>query len=87
MFLFKSVSSPKDIVILLDNSGSIKGLTLNLIKRSVKHVLDTLTPNDFVNVILFNQNVTYVLKNCEDLMQATPANKQVTKNISIILMT
>lgn len=72
-----SVSSPKDVVVLLDKSGSIKGLTQNLLHRSVREFFDTLSTNDFINIVRFNKEPEFIEKQCQGLLQATPRNKQM----------
>jgi len=40
------------VVILLDVSGSMKGLRIEIAKATVEKILDTLTDDDFFNVIM-----------------------------------
>uniref|UniRef100_A0A3B3BJA9 VWFA domain-containing protein n=1 Tax=Oryzias melastigma TaxID=30732 RepID=A0A3B3BJA9_ORYME len=47
----QGAASPKDMLILVDASGSVSGLTLKLIKTSVHKMLETLSDDDFVNVV------------------------------------
>ncbi|KAF2344928.1 VWA N-terminal, partial [Trinorchestia longiramus] len=56
---------PKDIVILMDRSGSMHGQTFSIMKFSVKTLINTLGEDDFVNVAVFNNTVSWVL-NCSD---------------------
>uniref|UniRef100_A0A8C1UR61 VWA N-terminal domain-containing protein n=1 Tax=Cyprinus carpio TaxID=7962 RepID=A0A8C1UR61_CYPCA len=51
----QGASSPKDMVILVDVSGSVSGPTLKLIKASVTEMLDTLSDDDYVNVARVSQ--------------------------------
>ncbi|KAG8508443.1 Voltage-dependent calcium channel subunit alpha-2/delta-1, partial [Galemys pyrenaicus] len=46
----QGAASPKDMLILVDVSGSVSGLTLKLIRTSVTEMLETLSDDDFVNV-------------------------------------
>ena len=41
----------KDVVILLDRSGSMKGVRLEIARSTVKKILSTLTDDDYFNVI------------------------------------
>ena len=47
----QAATSPKDIIILVDISGSMKGLKMTIAKHTINTILDTLGENDFVNVI------------------------------------
>lgn len=77
IFVFQSASSPKDVIVLVDVSGSVQGLTMNLFYHAVRHLLDTLTANDFVNIVLFNEEAKLISDKCTGLLQATSRNKQV----------
>ncbi|XP_064199434.1 voltage-dependent calcium channel subunit alpha-2/delta-4 isoform X2 [Anguilla rostrata] len=56
----QAATSPKDIVIVVDVSGSMKGLRLTIAKHTIRTILDTLGENDFVNIIAYNDYVHYV---------------------------
>lgn len=47
----QAATSPKDIIIVVDISGSMKGLKLTIAKHTINTILDTLGENDFVNII------------------------------------
>jgi len=47
----QGATSPKDVVILLDSSGSMRGVPMNLAKLSAKTLIDTLGEDDYFNVI------------------------------------
>uniref|UniRef100_A0A914HEF3 VWFA domain-containing protein n=1 Tax=Globodera rostochiensis TaxID=31243 RepID=A0A914HEF3_GLORO len=73
-------SAPRDVLFLLDFSGSAKGLNVHLIKTSVMAVLQTLTPNDFFAGIWYNSRRELVLTNCTEprgdtFVPATSRNK------------
>ncbi|CAJ1054877.1 voltage-dependent calcium channel subunit alpha-2/delta-4 isoform X3 [Xyrichtys novacula] len=56
----QAATSPKDIVIVVDVSGSMKGLRLTIAKHTINTILDTLGENDFVNIIAYSDYVRYV---------------------------
>ncbi|XP_069084789.1 voltage-dependent calcium channel subunit alpha-2/delta-1 isoform X4 [Pleurodeles waltl] len=75
----QGAASPKDMLILVDVSGSVSGLTLKLIRTSVSEMLETLSDDDFVNVASFNNNAQNV--GCfPHLVQANVRNKKVLKD-------
>ncbi|KAM5302615.1 voltage-dependent calcium channel subunit alpha-2/delta-1 isoform 8-T8 [Glossophaga mutica] len=75
----QGAASPKDMLILVDVSGSVSGLTLKLIRTSVSEMLETLSDDDFVNVASFNSNAQDV--SCfQHLVQANVRNKKVLKD-------
>uniref|UniRef100_A0A4W4EP12 VWFA domain-containing protein n=1 Tax=Electrophorus electricus TaxID=8005 RepID=A0A4W4EP12_ELEEL len=72
----QAATSPKDVVILLDVSGSMKGLRLTIAKQTVSSILDTLGDDDFFNIIAYNEELHYV-ETCLNttLVQADITNK------------
>ncbi|XP_042366915.1 voltage-dependent calcium channel subunit alpha-2/delta-1a isoform X3 [Plectropomus leopardus] len=75
----QGAASPKDMLILVDASGSVSGLTLKLIRTSVSKMLETLSDDDYVNVVYFNDKATYAA--CfENLVQANVRNKRMLKD-------
>uniref|UniRef100_A0A4W2IBM9 Calcium voltage-gated channel auxiliary subunit alpha2delta 4 n=1 Tax=Bos indicus x Bos taurus TaxID=30522 RepID=A0A4W2IBM9_BOBOX len=56
----QAATSPKDIVIVVDTSGSMKGLRMTIAKHTVSTILDTLGENDFVNIIAYNDYIHYI---------------------------
>ncbi|KAJ7329179.1 hypothetical protein JRQ81_015353, partial [Phrynocephalus forsythii] len=78
----QAATSPKDIVIVVDISGSMKGLRLTIAKHTVITILDTLGENDFVNIIAYNDYVHYV-ESCFKgiLVQADRDNREHFKQL------
>lgn len=76
----EAASSPKDIVILVDRSGSMTGMRREIARHVVYNILDTLGNNDYVNIYTFS-NTTEPLIECFDdiLVQANLANVRVLK--------
>uniref|UniRef100_A0A8C3UV22 Calcium voltage-gated channel auxiliary subunit alpha2delta 4 n=1 Tax=Catharus ustulatus TaxID=91951 RepID=A0A8C3UV22_CATUS len=56
----QAATSPKDIVIIVDVSGSMKGLRMTIAKHTIVTILDTLGENDFVNIIAYNDYVHFI---------------------------
>ncbi|XP_030005489.1 voltage-dependent calcium channel subunit alpha-2/delta-1-like isoform X2 [Sphaeramia orbicularis] len=74
----QGAASPKDMLILVDASGSVSGLTLKLIRTSVSTMLETLSDDDYVNVVYFNEDATNAA--CfQNLVQANVRNKRILK--------
>merc|ERR1712128_124787 len=74
------MGSPKDIVILLDKSGSMTGLRKEIAKHVVLNIMETLGEDDFVTVLTFSDE-TRPLVDCftdengePELVQATTEN-------------
>ncbi|XP_061394784.1 voltage-dependent calcium channel subunit alpha-2/delta-3 [Musca vetustissima] len=71
----EAATSPKDVIILLDSSGSMMGQRLDIAKHVVYTILDTLGTNDFVNIFTFSDKVKPVVGCFEDtLVQANLGN-------------
>jgi voltage-dependent calcium channel alpha-2/delta-3 len=70
-----AASSSKDIIILMEQSGSMNLSRLFIAQDVVRNILDTLSVNDYVNVFTFNDSV-YSLIDCNKdfLAQATSQN-------------
>ncbi|XP_017263838.1 voltage-dependent calcium channel subunit alpha-2/delta-2a isoform X5 [Kryptolebias marmoratus] len=81
----QGASSPKDMVIIVDVSGSVSGLTLKLMKTSVVEMLDTLSDDDYVNVAKFNEKAEAVVPCFRTLVQANVRNKKIFKE-AVMLM-
>lgn len=63
-----AATSPKDIVILVDNSGSMTGKRAGLARTIVESILDTLTDNDFVNVYKFSDSTEETVPCTRDML-------------------
>nr|XP_032828373.1 voltage-dependent calcium channel subunit alpha-2/delta-3-like isoform X1 [Petromyzon marinus] len=76
-WFIQASTSPKDVVILVDVSGSMKGLRMTIAKRTVISILETLGDNDFFNIIGYNDFLHYV-EPClnETLVQADRDNRE-----------
>ncbi|UYV67435.1 K02A2.6-like [Cordylochernes scorpioides] len=71
----QAAASPKDLVILLDGSGSMTGLRKQIARYVVENILDTLTDNDYVTVLRVSEKITPVDECFENSMAlASDAN-------------
>ncbi|XP_033723219.1 voltage-dependent calcium channel subunit alpha-2/delta-4 [Tursiops truncatus] len=83
----QAATSPKDVVIVMDTSGSMKGLRMAIAKHTVSTILDTLGENDFVNIISYN-DYTHYIEPCFKgiLVQADRDNREHFKQLVDKLM-
>ena len=79
-WFIKAAASPKDIVILLDGSGSMLGQRKEISRNVVMNILDSLTDDDYVTVLRFNDTIEPVV-NCfgDSLVEANPQNLMLIK--------
>ncbi|KAK5638589.1 hypothetical protein RI129_012884 [Pyrocoelia pectoralis] len=79
-WFIEAASSPKDVIVLVDRSGSMTGMRREIARHVVNNILDTLGNNDFVNVFTFS-NTTETLIYCfnDILVQANLANVRALK--------
>nr|VZI27633.1 unnamed protein product [Spirometra erinaceieuropaei] len=71
-----AASYPMEMVIIIDKSGSMKGRRNTISNATLVELLNTLTENDFFNVIYFSEIIKYAEPTIQDrLIQATEPNK------------
>lgn len=74
-WFIQAASSPKDIIILLDSSGSMSGKQFELAKATAFAILETLGDDDYVNLITFSDVVRSAVPCFSGKMvRATPDN-------------
>ncbi|XP_035730940.1 voltage-dependent calcium channel subunit alpha-2/delta-3-like isoform X1 [Vespa mandarinia] len=96
-----AANSPKDLAILIDTMGYDSERNQRLISATTKAILDTLGPDDYVNVYRYGETAEEIVQCFKDsLAQASPENihelklatntlkrEETTKNISAALST
>lgn len=70
----EAAASPKDMLILVDISGSMRGQNEEIAKHVVSNILETLTTNDFVNIFTFSETVNFADSSEQGLIPATLGN-------------
>uniref|UniRef100_A0AC35U6T6 VWFA domain-containing protein n=1 Tax=Rhabditophanes sp. KR3021 TaxID=114890 RepID=A0AC35U6T6_9BILA len=77
-----SATMPKNVIIMLDLSGSMLGQRFEIAKQTVEAILETLSDNDYFNIIPFSKTAN-LLGTCENenmLLQATLRNKKILRS-------
>ena len=49
-------SGPKDVLVVIDTSGSMVGTRISLAREAARYVLDTLTDGDYGGVVTFSSS-------------------------------
>src|SRR5215216_8142287 len=52
---------PLNFCLVLDRSGSMQGAKLTALKEATRRVIDTLTPQDIVSIVLFDDQTEVLL--------------------------
>ncbi|CAH0395037.1 unnamed protein product [Bemisia tabaci] len=74
-WFIEAAASPKDMLILIDNSGSMTGQRKEIARHAVNTILDTLGNNDYISVMTFTNDTEDVVPCFKDLLvQANLAN-------------
>ena len=72
-----AAAGPKDVVVVVDVSGSMSGTRIGMAKAAAKAVLETLTEADFATVVVFSSRADAY---SSTLVRATEANKELMKS-------
>ena len=75
--LIAPAAGPKDVVLVIDTSGSMTGTREELASDAAKAVVDTLTLNDYVSVVRFSSTASAY---ASTLVQATDSEKAALKS-------
>ncbi|XP_029165893.1 voltage-dependent calcium channel subunit alpha-2/delta-3 isoform X2 [Nylanderia fulva] len=74
-WFIEATTCSKDMVILMDISGSMTGMGKTIAKATVSSILDTLSNNDFVTLLKYSNETSELVPCFKDmLIQATPEN-------------
>ena len=71
-----AASGPKDVVLVIDTSGSMAGDLNNMAKQAANMVIDTLTAVDYVTIVKYSSGAQAY---SSTLVEATDANKALLK--------
>ena len=71
-----AASGPKDVVLVIDTSGSMAGDLNNMAKKAAKMVIDTLTAVDYVTIVKYSSGAQAY---SSTLVEATDTNKDLLK--------
>jgi hypothetical protein len=74
----RATSSPRDVIILIDASGSMTGLKKSIAVQTVETILDTLSDDDFVQILKVGN------RGCSPFNIASPCSSS-SKTLPIIL--
>lgn len=70
----------KNVIIMLDMSGSMLGQRFEIAKQTIEAILETLSDNDFFNIMSFSKSPQLLDECSEDgLLQATMRNKKLLR--------
>uniref|UniRef100_A0A1I8BDN2 VWFA domain-containing protein n=1 Tax=Meloidogyne hapla TaxID=6305 RepID=A0A1I8BDN2_MELHA len=74
----EAATIPRNLIILLDTSGSMLGQRFEIARQTIESILSTLSESDFFNIIQFSKTTT-LMEQCGDreLVQASLRNKKV----------
>jgi Ca-activated chloride channel family protein len=73
---------PRELIFVIDNSGSMAGTSIAQARQSLLFALDRLRPGDKFNVIRFDDTMDVLFKSAVD---ATPENLETAKNFVSLL--
>ncbi|GAX29365.1 voltage-dependent calcium channel alpha-2/delta-2 [Fistulifera solaris] len=70
-------SGPKNIVLVLDKSGSMQGARMSLMKEAAIRVIETLTISDRVAIVVFDETAKIIADEGKHLYQASNESKAI----------
>ena len=66
-----SLSLPRDVIFVIDTSGSMSGVSMRQAKQALHNGLDYLSPNDKFNIIEFDSSYTTLFKQSQTVNSQT----------------
>lgn len=75
-------SGPKNVVMILDISGSMKGKRLDQLKWAAKRVVNTLSASDFVAIVVFSTTAQHIH---DDYNRLEMANDRTKANLTALI--
>ncbi|KAJ8923671.1 hypothetical protein NQ315_010251, partial [Exocentrus adspersus] len=79
-WFIEAATCTKDAIILMDNSGSMKGMGHHIGSLTASSILDTFSNNDYINVFNYSSTTNYTIPCFENmLVQATKENIGIFK--------
>jgi hypothetical protein len=75
----QAAASPKDMIILVDTSGSMTGVRKEIAKHVVLTLLDTLSENDFINIYKFSEVPVPVVPCFKDKVVQVQGNNYIIR--------
>ncbi|KAJ8926857.1 hypothetical protein NQ314_020708, partial [Rhamnusium bicolor] len=77
-WFIEAATCTKDVIILMDNSGSMEGMGHHIGSLTVSSILETFSNNDFINVLNYSSTTNYTIPCFENtLVQATKENIEI----------
>ncbi|XP_065166775.1 voltage-dependent calcium channel subunit alpha-2/delta-3-like [Atheta coriaria] len=74
-WFIEAATCTKDVIILVDSSGSMQGMRKHIASLTISSILDTFSNNDYINVMNYSMGTNYTVPCFEDmLVQATNEN-------------
>ncbi|XP_055332375.1 voltage-dependent calcium channel subunit alpha-2/delta-2-like isoform X2 [Paramacrobiotus metropolitanus] len=80
----RALLPPQDLLILLDVSGSVYGQPLRLIKSLAQALVDSLNDDDYVGIVEFNRNVTFIPCTTGFTLATMPAKSALKEAINMV---
>lgn len=79
-WFIEAATCTKDVIILVDSSGSMQGMRKHIASLTIYSILDTFSNNDYINVMNYSTAISYTVPCFENiLVQATKENIKTFK--------